>query len=1034
VSSGKRASYFSAFLVCVLSTFAQDWAALDRQGEDAYNRGDLKEAIRIARLAVAAASDPKQSGRSLDRLGFFQYTAGDIKQGEASLRQALELRREKLGAESEDYAESANDLALLLRDAGRGAEARPLAEEAVAIRRRIAGPRSAAVAESLNTVGSILGKLGDYDTAILRFEEALAIDESGPERRNTGEEYGTLCINLAGTYQRVGKYAQAESTFAKGLNVLRVKPGVHHPAYSASLAAYAYLQADLGHYRDALNLYDEAGRLLAEQLGERHPFYASFLNNRGSLYATLGKAAAAEADYRKSLELKRRIFPPEAFTIGATLRNLARLVIATRPAEGEKLFQEAVDLYSRNTNPPPFDLATALLGVAQGQRNRGDLAGARSTLERVFDVTAKGLGPRHPLYAAALRDLALVHLAAREYDPAAKRLREAIEIVTEAQGADHPDLARYLSVLARVYDQAGDYAAAEDFYRRSLEISDRVVTAMMTVGSETDKAAVLASLEDPIPPLVSFQRRAGDRLPSARVLAFEAIARHKGRLLEAAHDWDQTLRAIPDAGVRTLARRREAMLECEASLTVALGYRDLKPAVVGSCSLSGTPLEGRYERLLHELRTDWTAGLSRQALAAVKVLRQQVDTAEVNLSRAIPQLASALRPVRLEDIRAGIRPGEVLLEFVAYDGRYGAFLLRASGELRWTDLGPAAPIDRAAQDLIAAANDWSAALAGRQPRSAQESERTAREALATLSEKLRPAIVDVKQGSPRRLRVAADGMLNLVPFAALTDERGRFLIESVAISYVSAARDLAAPAVATPAPGQVVIAVSPGAGGELEGARREAREVRRWFPRALLLDEGSATEQRIKALHRPVLLHIVGHGIVRGNENCRSEPDSPACGLTGLDPAARVMNLSAIVLEEAYGRGGASPDDGMLTALELQSIDLQGTEMLVLSQCRMADGVPSAAGGVYGMRHAAAIAGAKTFVAPLWKIADSTEQALMDRFYGDLASGADRAEALRQAQLHLLRDSRTASIMRWGAVILSGDPGPLPKGVFVKAN
>src|ERR1041385_3658161 len=67
-----------------------------------------------------------------------------------------------------------------------------------------------------------------------------------------------------------------------------------------------------------------------------------------------------------------------------------------------------------------------------------------------------------------------------------------------------------------------------------------------------------------------------------RVLAFEAIARHKGRLLEAAHDWDQTLRAIPDAGVRTLARRREAMLECEASLTVALGYRDLKPEIGGA--------------------------------------------------------------------------------------------------------------------------------------------------------------------------------------------------------------------------------------------------------------------------------------------------------------------------------------------------------------------------------------------------------------------------------------------------------------------
>ncbi len=53
------------------------------------------------------------------------------------------------------------------------------------------------------------------------------------------------------------------------------------------------------------------------------------------------------------------------------------------------------------------------------------------------------------------------------------------------------------------------------------------------------------------------------------------------------------------------------------------------------------------------------------------------------------------------------------------------------------------------------------------------------------------------------------------------------------------------------------------------------------------------------------------------------------------------MSLSAIVLEEAYGRGGDSSQDGLLTALELQSLDLQGSEMLVLSQCWMADGVPS---------------------------------------------------------------------------------------------
>ena len=116
-----------------------DWASLDRQAEELYVKGDLKEAIRIARLAVDAASDPKQSGRSLDRLGFLEYTSGNLKDGESFLRQALELRKSKLGIDTADYAESANDLALFCRDSGKLPEARVLAEEAVAIRSRVLG-------------------------------------------------------------------------------------------------------------------------------------------------------------------------------------------------------------------------------------------------------------------------------------------------------------------------------------------------------------------------------------------------------------------------------------------------------------------------------------------------------------------------------------------------------------------------------------------------------------------------------------------------------------------------------------------------------------------------------------------------------------------------------------------------------------------------------------------------------------------------------------------------------------------------------
>ena len=1026
----------------------QDWASLDRQAEELYTKGDLKEAIRVANLAVAAASGTQQSAHSTDRLGFFEYTFGDYKNGERHLREAFEVRK-GLGTGTADYAESANDLALFCRDSSKLAEGRKLAEEAVAIRTRLMGPTDVRVAESLDTLGAIIAYQGDYDLAISKFEEARAIHESQPGPSSLGEEYGTLCINLAGTYQRVGKYEPAQALFTKGLDVLRIKPGVNHPAYSASLVAYAFLQADLGHYSVAEKLYDEAGKLVLEQLGEQHPVYTAYLNNLAAPYTAMGNLTVAEADNRKALELKRKIYGPNALTVGASLRNLARLVSLRNRAEGEKLYREAVDLYARDPKAPPFDYTSALLGLAEAQRNRGDLASARTTLQLASEVASKGLGTKHPQYAAVLSGLGLVHQAAHEYQAAEQSLQQAIDIIGEIQGDDHPDLAHYLLSLAEVYDEAGDYRAAEPLYRRSLEISDRAMADMLTVGSERNKAAVLANLEDPIPLLLAFQRKYGDRLPSARALAFEAVARRKGRLLDEVHDWGRSLRENPNSTIRSRFSQRQAMVECQASMTIALGYRDLKPSVVGTCALPGTEFAGKYERLLHDLRTNWTDALGKQALQAVAALRQRIDQLEAELSREVPQFASTLRPPRLEEIRAHLQPGEMLVETVAFANRYGAFLLTRGGDLRWTDLGPAAAIDRPVQDLIAGANDWSISLAGQEAAAAKSSEQTAEDALRTLSQKLSPVIAEVqRRPEVNRLRIAPDGMLNLVPFGALTDAHGAFLIRHYAISYVAAGRDLTGLSGAEP-PTSAVIAVSPGASRQsagaaahgafraehlerLEDAELEARDVKKWIPRAQLLNEGEATEQRIKQLRHPALLHIVGHGLVRGNEDCRLDPSSPACQLGNMDPAARAMSLSAIVLEEAYGRGGTSPQDGLLTALELQSLDLQGTQMLVLSQCRMADGMPSSGEGVFGMRRAAAIAGVRTFVAPLWKIADTTQQALMDAFYKELSAGKGRSEALRTAQLGLLANPRTSSFLQWAPVILSGDPGPLPRALFTR--
>src|SRR5262245_9280744 len=98
------------------TTTVSGWADLDRQAEERFAMGDRKGAAQIARLAMAAASDPGQSARSMNRLGLFEYLTGNIAEGESLLRRAIDLRRTGFGADSIEYAESANDLAIFCRE------------------------------------------------------------------------------------------------------------------------------------------------------------------------------------------------------------------------------------------------------------------------------------------------------------------------------------------------------------------------------------------------------------------------------------------------------------------------------------------------------------------------------------------------------------------------------------------------------------------------------------------------------------------------------------------------------------------------------------------------------------------------------------------------------------------------------------------------------------------------------------------------------------------------------------------------------
>lgn len=126
--------------------------------------------------------------------------------------------------------------------------------------------------------------------------------------------------------------------------------------------------------------------------------------------------------------------------------------------------------------------------------------------------------------------------------------------------------------------------------------------------------------------------------------------------------------------------------------------------------------------------------------------------------------------------------------------------------------------------------------------------------------------------------------------------------------------------------------------------------------------------------------------------------------------------------------------DARLTAREAAGLDLLGTELVVLSACETRLGEVSASEGVYGLRRALAVAGASSQVTSLWKVNDNATGELMGAYSGELKAGVGRSEALRRAQLGLLRQDKYKHPFYWAAFVPAGDRHPLEEGAGAGAS
>jgi CHAT domain-containing protein len=138
--------------------------------------------------------------------------------------------------------------------------------------------------------------------------------------------------------------------------------------------------------------------------------------------------------------------------------------------------------------------------------------------------------------------------------------------------------------------------------------------------------------------------------------------------------------------------------------------------------------------------------------------------------------------------------------------------------------------------------------------------------------------------------------------------------------------------------------------------------------------------------------------------------------------------LSGLVFAGANHRDAAGPDeeDGILTAEEIAALDLSSVEWAVLSACDTGVGEVMAGEGVFGLRRAFQIAGARTLIMSLWPVDDEVTRAWMRELYTNrFVKGMSTVDSVQQASLALLKQRRAKGLSThpfyWAGFIASGD-------------
>ncbi|MDM7952924.1 MAG: tetratricopeptide repeat protein [Cyanobium sp. CZS 25K] len=905
------------------------------------------------------------------------------------LAQPLGERYPQIPAQVWEWIDQAN----ALEAKGDDGKAATVWEQVLAWREKAQGPDHPDTAASLNNLGLLYIKERAFAKAEPLLLRALAI-----RTRILGPDHPFTALslhNLAWLYDNQSSDAKAEALYLRALVIAEKALGPEHPGLALGLNNLGLLYSSQGDYAKAESLYLRALAIREKAMGSEHPDTATSLNNLAALYISQGAYAKAEPLLRRSLAIKQKVLGDDHPDTATSLNNLAALYDNQGAfAKAEPLYLSALAINENMLGPGHPITATSLNNLAVLYDNQGASAKAEPLHRRALAIREKALGPKHPDTAGSLNNLAELLRLQGSGAKAEPLFLRSLAIYEQALGPDHPTTALSLNNLAKAYLSQGAVARAEPPLRRG-------------IGSQS-----------------LFLQREAPLLPQAR---------RQEQIKALGNVWEipySLVAKAPDGASLALFTRlnRHGLLQDIERHQAQLGR--------GSSA----------QQLLVSQLTALTARLADVNLSEPQrqTLQQERDRVEQELYRQLPALTPRL--VDAAQVAAALPADGVLIEFQRFrpydarqpearswgEARYLAMLLFPDGATRAVDLGLAADTDPLIQQALAES------LARNRP---------AGPFWARVSQKVLGPLMPQLVGR-RQWFVSPDGELSRIPFTALPAaaagpggaeaESTATLGQRVQLRILTSGRDLLS--LRNPGPGgqrSLVLAApdfgGPGAWQPLLATAEEGRWIAERLGAALYLGS-AATTAVLQQARGPRVLHIASHGFFTG-PGAQTSQDMP--GSSSGDP----LLSSGIVLAGANrhrlsGQGAATgmatstaDDDGYLTAKEAAQLQLDGTELVVLSACDTASGILQTGEGVYGLQRALTVAGARSTLLSLWKVDDDATAAFMQRYVALLKQGRGRMDALTTVQEEFRSNPLEpdwADHKFWAAWQLTGDGGPIP--------